>query len=61
MFHQLGDTPMLETASPFATEPTVIQTNISEVKKATLSGLGFAFGAAIGAIVLFTFFGKKIR
>ena len=56
----LGNTPMLETAAPFATEPTVIQTNISEVKKATLSGVGFAFGAAIGALVLFKVFGKKV-
>lgn len=56
----LGDTPMLETAAPFATQPTVIQTDLSEVKKATISGMGFAFGAAIGAIVLFTLFGKKI-
>lgn len=56
----LGNTPMLETASPFTTQPTVIQTDISEVKKATISGMGFAFGAAIGAFVLYHLVGKKI-
>lgn len=58
--YSLGNMPMLETASPFATEPTVIETSISDVKKATISGVGFAFGAAIGAVVLFMIFGKKI-
>lgn len=60
MYHDLGSTPMLDIASPFASQPTVIQTNLSEVKKATLSGVGFAFGAAIGAVILFKIFGKKI-
>ena len=56
----LGNTPFLETAAPFATPPTVIQTDISEVKKATISGIGFAFGAAIGGLILWKVFGKKM-
>lgn len=56
----LGNTPMLETAAPFATAPTVIQTDIGDVKKAMVSGVGMAFGLAIGGYFLLHLFGKKI-
>lgn len=56
----LGNTPMLETASPFATPPTVIETSINEVQKSLLSGIGAAFGMAIGGLILYNIFGKNL-
>lgn len=56
----LGNTPMLETAAPFATAPTVIESNVSEVKKAMVSGIGMAIGASIAAGILYVVFGRKI-
>jgi len=50
---------MLENAAPFATPPTVIQTDISDVKKAMMGGIGMAIGLAIAGYVLFHVFGKK--
>jgi hypothetical protein len=46
MMH-LGDTPHLETASPFATPPTVIESALSDIQKAILTGIGVAVGAGI--------------
>lgn len=56
----LGDSPMLETASPFATPPTMIQTDMSDVKKAMVSGIGMAIGLAIGGFVLLQLTGRKV-
>ena len=56
----LHDTPMLETASPFATQPTVIETDMSDVRKAMVSGIGMALGLAVGGFILLHVFGKKI-
>lgn len=41
----LGDTPMLETASPFATPPTVIETTLSDIHKGIITGIGVAIGS----------------
>ena len=60
MYPGLGDTPLLETASPFATPPTVIETDITEAKKAMVSGIGMAIGLAIGGAVIYLFMGKKL-
>lgn len=56
----LGNTPHLETAAPFATPPTVVQTSVSEVQRAMLSGIGAAFGMAIGGFVLYNVLGKNL-
>ena len=56
----LGDTPMLETAAPFATPPTMIQTDIGDIKKSLISGIGMAIGLAIGGYILLQVTGKKV-
>ena len=55
----LGNTPHLETASPFATPPTVIQTSISEIQRSMLSGIGAAIGMTIGGYVILQLLGKN--
>jgi hypothetical protein len=50
---------MLETASPFATQPTVIQTDMSDIRKSLVSGIGMALGLAVGGFLLLHIFGKK--
>lgn len=57
----LGNTPMLETASPFATPPTIIQTSVTEVQRSILAGLGTAIGLTIGSFLLFKVFGVRLR
>ena len=56
----LGNTPFLQTTAPFATPPTVLQTSVSEVQKAVLSGVGAAFGMAIGGFILYKILGKNV-
>ncbi|NRH21542.1 hypothetical protein HOO68_05885 [Candidatus Gracilibacteria bacterium] len=56
----LGNTPHLETAAPFATPPTVIETSVNEVQKSLLSGVGAAFGMAIGGFILYHTFGRNL-
>ena len=55
----LGNTPHLETASPFQTPPTVIQTSVSKINEALLTGIGVAIGTSIGAYFLLHIFGKR--
>jgi len=57
----LGDTPMLETASPFATPPTVIQTSITDIQRAMLNGIGTAIGITIGSFILYKLVGVRLR
>jgi len=54
----LGNTPFLETASPFTTPPTVIQSSMSEIKRSMTIGIGMAIGTAIGAYILLKIIGK---
>lgn len=58
----LGDTPHLETASPFATPPTVIQTSVTEVKRAVLNGIGAAIGMTLAGYVFVKILGiRRLR
>jgi len=56
----LHGTPYLETATPFAMAPTMIETDASDVKKAMISGIGMAVGLAIGGYILLQLTGKKV-
>ena len=55
----LADTPMLQTASPFSTPPTVIQTAAADIQKSLFNGIGMAVGLAIGGIVWYFIVGRK--
>jgi len=56
----LGDTPFLETASPFATPPTVIRTAAGKIEEAVYIGVGIAVGTVIAAWLFKTLFSIKI-
>lgn len=56
----LGSTPMLEVATPFVSQPTVIESSLTDIKKSMVSGIGMAIGLAIGGFILLTVVGKKL-
>jgi hypothetical protein len=49
----LGDTPLIQTVNPFATPPTLIETNLSETRKAVFTGIGMAIGLSVGGAALY--------
>jgi len=55
----LGNTPMLETASPFSTPPTLVQTSLSDIRKSLVIGIGSALGLAIGGFLLHSLLGSR--